>query len=151
MRPSRHHSLPLLASAVLTTALLIGCGDDSTSPGAPASECELQAGESIAVVTPAAGDTVQVGESVTVKWRSDSDLFTGYMVKVSPDSGQTWTVVVDQSLHTDAVGTGCLEWSWVVGDEALVGGAASSRVLLRVQDYADATLRATTGMFVAVP
>ncbi len=151
MRKLSPLSLTLLTSALLASALLSGCGDEESNPAGAVSECELQAGESIALITPAAGDTVQVGESVTVKWRSDSDLFTGYMVKVSPDSGATWTVVVDQSLHTDATGAGCLEWTWVVGDEALAGGAASSRALLRVQDYADATLRATTGLFVAVP
>lgn len=58
-------------SAIAAASLLVACGDDSsTSSSNPAeSKCSVTGG--VVVVSPSAGDTFKVGETITVVFGSD--------------------------------------------------------------------------------
>lgn len=60
-------------SALALSAMFVACGDDnsSTSPSSSESKCAVSNG--VVVVSPAAGDSYKVGETITVVFGSDID------------------------------------------------------------------------------
>jgi hypothetical protein len=138
------NSLIVLGLGLLASSFVACESDNGSGPDADTVDCALAEGEVVAMMTPEDGAIVQAGSTVEVKWKADADQFTGFMVKVSPDAGESWEIVVTESLHTDAVGEGCLTYDWEVSEELLIEGGSNDDVMVRVQDYSDADLRATS-------
>jgi len=134
----------------VVVGLLVACGsEDSTS--APVDDCTLSGDAQVEWVSPQGGESFKSGETVTVKWKADADQFTGFLIKISADGGETWEIPITESLHTSATGVSCLEWDWEVSSDLLIDGSVNNQVQIRVQDYSDASLRATTGDLTVEP
>jgi hypothetical protein len=148
----------LIRLSSLALALSLAACFDSTSSTSSSSvssssteDCTtMPAGAAIALLTPAGGETYKVGQSVTIRWKEDASKLSGVMPLVSKDSGKTWSQPLSTgSLATDAQGIGCHTWTWVIDSAKTLdaGTSSNSKVMFRIRDYNDATLRGTSPVF----
>ena|GEM_PF-3453588 len=91
---------------------------------------------SFAVLRPAAGDRVVIGDSVTVKWQIVTPL-PQTMVDLSTDQGKTWSVLSIPSILIDT------QWVWHVDPSLLPNDSC----LVRVRDYQNPSHFVISGYF----
>jgi hypothetical protein len=100
----------------------------------------------IFVTSPVAGQTVKVGDSVVVSWRHNPALFSSLEVQLSTDSGKSFSELYSSGSFSKTTSS----VAWVVGSET--GGSflpsyPSSGCVIRVRDYSNYSINATSGLF----
>jgi hypothetical protein len=98
----------------------------------------------IFLTSPVAGQTVKVGDSVTIAWRINPAFFSSLLVELSLDSGINYHVMYSSGSFprtTQAI-------MWVVGAETGFHFAyPSTGCVVQVCDYNNANYEATSGLF----
>jgi hypothetical protein len=165
----------LLTTVLLFTMLFTACGDDVTatesdssentsSAQAQSSEVQIpdtfaesascpdhESGKPFTIYKPTQGDEFTTGDTITISYSiEDVALSTGSLIEISTDGGRTFEPIVTESIlpkqNSDTV---CISYYWVI-PESLVTESNSTAVL-KVRDYTDATLKATTDSFTINP
>lgn len=141
--------LTFLMALIPAALLLVGCGEDEEN-GNPVdngtdacADCPaLAENDTVDLEYPAGGETFSVGETVTIKYRVNTDVILGAMIEVSPNLGGQWYLIPpDEEIEvpTDCEGnTACMTYSWVVGEESESvpwSEAGENTVVLRVYQY----------------
>jgi hypothetical protein len=103
----------------------------------------------MSVTSPAAGDTLAVGESVDIRWEAGSQI-GGVVIEVSLDGGMSWHELVKGGdiVPGDPL---WLSYPWTI--EPTVGGVSSvsNLAIVKIYDYNKQDAMGTSGLFVIEP
>jgi hypothetical protein len=95
----------LYACIFLTT----GCGDSTTDP-----EPDNTA---LALDYPKGGETLSIGDTVTISFRANGDSINSARIQVTTDKGQNYFHISNQALPITESGTKAYTQQWVIGRE----------------------------------
>ncbi|MBD3315419.1 MAG: hypothetical protein GF344_06500 [Chitinivibrionales bacterium] len=93
----------------------------------------------LAMLYPSAGDTVKVGETVTVQWAVNSTNVSSVVVMFSSDAGKNWEQLTTRAIVPSQATS--LEWT-------VLPSQAGDQCFLRIYDYNDESVEAYSDLFV---
>jgi len=98
----------IIIAAYLTIAVIcmcmIGCTDPSTDPA-------------LTINYPKGGETMSIGDTVTISFRANADSLSGARIQVTSDDGLHYFHVVNDTLLTTGSGVTTYKQQWTVGRE----------------------------------
>jgi len=95
-------------------------------------------GGPIAVTYPNGGESLRVGETVTIRWTADLGLIPDALIQVSPDDGENWCIINETQAVLPSQGNwGNYQWTIPDSMQSDAGkiSLASTKCLVRVQTY----------------
>ncbi|PWJ61723.1 MULTISPECIES: hypothetical protein [unclassified Fibrobacter] len=133
----------MAVSAVAAASMLVACGDDgSTSSSGADTNCSVKDG--VVVVSPAAGDTYKVGDTITVVFGTDLDA-GGFDIEYRVNANTKGRSLVNGSVGPEKPdGETCYEEKVVLSEESV---EPSKEALIRVIPYTNPAKGANSATF----
>ncbi|MBD3239108.1 MAG: hypothetical protein GF331_00875 [Chitinivibrionales bacterium] len=104
-------------------------------------EATAPSGPALTVLSPNGAESFTAGETVTFRWRGDTERVTGVTVAVSLDEGESWsTISGETSIAAFEGDTDTGSFTWQVPSTLEGKSIASTNCLVRVRDYMDLSL-----------
>jgi len=128
--------LKLFAVFTLSGLVIIGCNEEQSETCIPAN------GSLIELTTNIAGKTFDVGNTVKLSWKVDSDRITNgqVVIDISIDNGVNWSAIPEAGIDISSESQyACMEYTWVIGNEGEFVDYAdvNNNCLLRIHEYSN--------------
>ncbi len=105
----------IILSTILTTLFLWGCEDNTVKPE---DGCTVSDGGMVELVYPEGGETFYIGDTVTIKYKIDSERIIDAGIDVMANGAEIGVSIPSKGIDvpTDQK-YNCMSYEWVIGDE----------------------------------